>query len=103
VKPENAGSRSTKSCSNEYASNSSPFPSEAGSNIVSMFGAEIICSDEHCAVTVDVVAESAEAFASIACDGCGCATQVLAVWEVIELRPAAPVIALRPPKPPLAA
>jgi hypothetical protein len=68
-----------------------------------MIGAEIICTDEHCAVTLDVVAESIEALDAIACDDCGCTVQVLAVWEVVELRPAAPVTHLRPPKPPLAA
>jgi hypothetical protein len=68
-----------------------------------MIGAEIVCTDEHCAVTLDVVAESAEALAEIACDDCGCTVQVLAVWEVVELRPAAPVAQLRPAKRPLAA
>jgi hypothetical protein len=68
-----------------------------------VIGAEILCTDEHCAVTIDVVVESAEALELIACDDCGCTTQVLAVWEVVELRPAAPVAQLRPPKPPLAA
>ena len=68
-----------------------------------MVGAEIICSDEHCAVTIDVVAESLDALESIVCDDCGCTTQLLAVWEVVELRPATPVTQLRPPKPPLAA
>jgi hypothetical protein len=68
-----------------------------------MIGAEIICTDESCAVTVDVVAESAEELQLIACDDCGCIAQVLAVWEVVELWPAAPVTQLRPAKPPLAA
>jgi hypothetical protein len=68
-----------------------------------MIGAEILCTDEHCAVTIDVVAESTGALELLACDDCGCTTQVLAVWEVVELRPAAPVTQLRPRKPPLAA
>jgi len=68
-----------------------------------MVGAEIICTDEHCAVTVEVVAKSADALVLVACDDCGCTTQVLAVWEVVELRPAAPVTQLRPARPPLAA
>jgi hypothetical protein len=68
-----------------------------------MVGAEIICTDEHCAVTVDVVAETADALALIACEDCGCTTQVLAVWEVVELRPTAPVTQLRRTNPPLAA
>lgn len=54
-------------------------------------------------MTVDIVAESADALELIACHDCGCATQVLAVWEVVELRPAAPVTQLRRPKPLLAA
>jgi hypothetical protein len=68
-----------------------------------MVGAEIVCSDEQCAVTIDVVAESLDVLESIVCDDCGCTNQVLAVWEVVELRPAAPVTQLRPRKPPLAA
>jgi hypothetical protein len=78
-------------------------PSELCPSIKGMVGAEIICTDEHCAVTVEVVAESADALESIPCDDCGCTTQVLAVWEVVESRPAAPVIQLRPRKRPLAA
>lgn len=66
-----------------------------------MIGAEIICTDESCAVTIDVVVESLEL---LACDDCGCTIQVLATWDVVELRPAAPVVSLRRgPHPPLAA
>ncbi len=68
-----------------------------------MIGAEIVCTDEHCAVTIDVVAESIDALELIACDDCGCTAHVLSVWEVVELRPAAPVAELRPRRPPLAA
>jgi hypothetical protein len=59
-----------------------------------MVGAEIICTDEHCAVTVDVVAESLEQLELLACEDCGCTIQVLATWDVVELRPAAPVATL---------
>jgi hypothetical protein len=68
-----------------------------------VIGAEFICTDESCAVTVEVAVESLDHLELLACDDCGCTTQVLAVWEVVELRPAAPVTQLRPPKPPLAA
>jgi len=68
-----------------------------------VIGAEIICTDESCAVTVDVVVDSLEDLDLLACDGCGCVMQTLAVWEVVELRPAAPVTPLRSAHPPLAA
>ena len=68
-----------------------------------MIGAELICTDESCAVTVDVAVSSLEDLELLACDDCGCTTQVLAVWEVVELHPAAPVTTLRRTPPPLAA
>ena len=68
-----------------------------------MIGAEIICTDESCAVTVDVAVESLDDLDLLACDDCGCVTQALAVWEVVELRPAASVTTLRRMPSPLAA
>lgn len=69
-----------------------------------VIGAEIICTDESCAVTIDVVVDSLERL-DLACDDCGCAIQVISVWDVVELRPAtAPVVmTLRGTQPPLAA
>ena len=78
-------------------------PSGASLNIGDVIGVEIICTDESCAVTVDISVESLEHLHLLACDDCGCTTQVLAVWEVVELRPAAPVTTLRRTPPPLAA
>lgn len=68
-----------------------------------MIGAELICTDESCAVRVDVTVESLDHLELLACDDCGCTTQVLAVWDVVELRPAAPITTLRRTPPPLAA
>ncbi len=68
-----------------------------------MIGAELICTDESCAVTVDVAVDALEHLELLACDDCGRVTQVLAVWDVVELRPAAPVTTLRRTAPPLAA
>ena len=68
-----------------------------------MIGAEIICTDESCAVTIEVVVDSLEDLDLLACDDCGCTMQTLAVWEVVDLRPAAPVTPLRRVAPPLAA
>lgn len=68
-----------------------------------MIGAEIVCTDEACAVTVDVVAESLAELDLLACDGCGCSMHAVAVWEVVELHAAAPVTPLRRPHAPLAA
>lgn len=60
-----------------------------------MIEAEIVCSDEGCAVTADVLADSLEELELVVCDDCGCVAQVLSVSEVVELRPAAPVTPLR--------
>jgi len=68
-----------------------------------MVGAEIICTDEGCAVTLDVVAESLDALELLVCDDCDCSIQVLATWDVVELRTAAPVTQLHRHKPLLAA
>jgi hypothetical protein len=68
-----------------------------------MIGAEIVCTDETCAVTVDVDVESLAELDLLACDGCGCSMQTVAVWEVVELRAAAPVTPLHRSRPPLAA
>ncbi len=54
-----------------------------------MFGAELICSDEACALVVEAVGELAE-LELLVCDECGCTLQVTSVYQVTEVR-------LRPP------
>lgn len=53
-----------------------------------MFGIELICSDESCAEVTEVVVSSLEEVDALVCDSCGCTLQSLAVWDVVELRPA---------------
>ena len=47
-----------------------------------MFGATLLCTDEDCAELVEVVVESLDELEAIVCEGCGCCSQVLSVWEV---------------------
>lgn len=60
-----------------------------------MLEAEIVCSDESCAVTAQMVVDSLAELELLACEECGCVAQALSVSEVVELRPAAPVARLR--------
>ena len=53
-----------------------------------MFGVDLICSDEACASVTETVVASLDELDLLACDGCGCTLQSLAIWEVVELRPA---------------
>ena len=50
--------------------------------------AELICSDEDCAVTVEVVAESLEELDALVCADCECTLQTLSISEAepVELR-----------------
>jgi hypothetical protein len=48
-----------------------------------VIGAALICSDEACAETVEVVVSVAE-LTHLVCGGCDCTLTVLAVWEVEE-------------------
>jgi hypothetical protein len=59
-----------------------------------MFGIELICTDQSCAEVSEAMVASLEEADVLTCDSCGCTLQSLAVWEVVELRPAAPVRAL---------
>jgi Pyruvate/2-oxoacid:ferredoxin oxidoreductase delta subunit len=54
--------------------------------------AELVCSDDACDLTVEVVAEEHE-LDVLVCDGCGCCLQVVSLSEV-EL-----VAAMPPPTP----
>ncbi|HZI92579.1 MAG TPA: hypothetical protein VFD31_13270 [Thermoleophilaceae bacterium] len=59
-----------------------------------MIGAALICSDEACAETVEVVVSVAE-LAHLVCAGCDCTLTVLALWEVEEAQlPRAPAYEL---------
>jgi hypothetical protein len=60
-----------------------------------MIGAALICSDESCAETVEVVA-SFEELDHLVCDGCECTLTVLAVWEIGDRMALGSVVAMRP-------
>ena len=51
--------------------------------------AELLCSDEYCAVTVEVVVESLEELDVLVCEGCECTLQTLSISavELVELNP----------------
>ena len=55
-----------------------------------MFAAELLCSDEACAVVVEAVGELAE-LELLVCEDCGCTLQIASVWETHELRVRPPV------------
>ena len=57
-----------------------------------MYGIELICSDEACAELVEITAPTLAEIELLTCDGCSCALQVLAVWEVAEVRVAPPMV-----------
>ena len=59
-----------------------------------MIGAALICSDEACAETIEVVAPLHE-LDHLICHGCECTLTVLAVWEVDDRAPMGTVVALR--------
>lgn len=44
--------------------------------------AELLCSDEDCAVTVEVVAESLEHLDALLCEDCGCTLVTLSISDV---------------------
>ena len=53
-----------------------------------MLIAELLCSDEECAVTVEVVVESLEELDALVCEDCECTLQTLSVSgaEAVELK-----------------
>lgn len=59
----------------------------AGRTIGGMLIAELLCSDEDCAVTVDVVVESLEELDALVCEDCECTLQTLSISavELVEL------------------
>jgi len=60
-----------------------------------MIGAALICSDESCAETVEVLV-SLQELDHLVCDGCECTLTVLAVWEIGDRMVPGSVVALRP-------
>jgi hypothetical protein len=56
--------------------------------------AEMVCSDEGCDFTVEIVAEERE-LAVLVCDGCGCCLQAVSVCEVELAEVPRPPIPLR--------
>jgi hypothetical protein len=60
-----------------------------------MIEATLICSDEACAETVEVVT-TLEELDYLVCHGCECTLTVLAVWEVGDPATGGSVVALRP-------
>lgn len=57
-----------------------------------MYGIELICSDEACAELVEITAPTLAEIELLACDGCGCTLQALAVWDVAEIHVAPPLV-----------
>ena len=55
-----------------------------------MLIAELLCSDEECAVTVEVVAEDLEELELLVCDECECTLQTLSISEAELVEPALP-------------
>ncbi len=60
-----------------------------------MLIAELLCSDEGCAVTIEVVVESLEELEVLVCEQCKCTLQTLSVSnaELVELK--RPAVLLR--------
>ena len=64
-----------------------------------MFGVELTCSDEACALVVEAMGPDLAQLDVLVCDDCECTLQITAVWEAEEVRAAEP----RPYELPLAA
>ena len=56
-----------------------------------MLIAELLCSDEGCAVTVEVVAETLDELDALVCEDCGCTLQMLSISEVVLVEPRRPI------------
>lgn len=50
-----------------------------------MFGVELTCSDEACALVVEAIGDLDE-LELLVCEECECTLQITAVWEVREER-----------------
>ena len=51
-----------------------------------MFGVELICTDEACAVVTETTVWTLDQADALACEECECTLQVTAVWESVEIR-----------------
>ena len=56
-----------------------------------MLIAELICSDEKCAVSVEAVAASVEELDALVCADCECTLQSLSISDVVLVEPARPI------------
>ena len=56
-----------------------------------MLIAELLCSDESCAVTVEVVVDSLEALEALVCEECECSLQSLSISDVELVEARAPI------------
>lgn len=57
--------------------------------------AELICSDEDCAVRVEAVVESLDDLEALVCEGCECTLQTLSISEAEPAKLEWPVVLLR--------
>ena len=55
-----------------------------------MFGVELTCSDEACALVVEAVGPDLAQLDLLVCDECECTLQITAVWEAVEVRTTEP-------------
>ena len=53
-----------------------------------MFGVELTCSDEACALVVEAMGPDLAQLDVLVCDDCECTLQITAVWEAEEVRAA---------------
>ncbi len=60
-----------------------------------MLIAELLCSDEDCAVTVEVVVESLEELDVLVCEHCECTLQTLSVSSAAIAELKRPLVLLR--------
>ena len=57
--------------------------------------AELLCSDEDCAVAVEVVVDSLEELEVLVCEDCDCTLQTLSVSDVELVEVDRPVVVVR--------
>jgi len=55
-----------------------------------VFGVELTCSDEACALVVEAVGLDLAQLELLVCEECECTLQITAVWEAVAVRPAEP-------------
>ena len=60
--------------------------------------AELLCSDEQCAVTLEVVVESLEELDALVCEDCECTLQTLSISAVELVEPERPIELRRVPR-----